>query len=124
VTHSKLTRSILHFIAATALGAFALTGAGCAMNAGDEATGTDEADLRKAPMTVAAPRSLSDEPESTSYPVMPKAGTAPKLIVTDRLLGPGGEDQDGPRPHPWEPTPDSTETENSGTSSSSTDTTK
>ena len=63
MTHSKMTRSIW-FVAA--LAAFAVTGAGCAMNAGEptveESTSANEADLRKAPsanVSVEAARSLN-----------------------------------------------------------------
>lgn len=122
MTHSKLTHS---FFLVAALGALALTSAGCAMNAdeptSEEAAQSTEADLRKAPVAATPTQFKLDEAtDGVDNSVMPKAPVAPKLINAERLLG-GGEEGDGPRPHPWEPKPENSET-NTGSSGSSSST--
>lgn len=122
MTHSKLSHS---FFLVAALGALALTSAGCAMNAGEptsEETQSSEADLRKAPVATPTTQSKLDEGTvGNGNSMMPKAPIAPKLVDTDHVLG-GGEEGDGPRPHPWEPTPEQTTDNNSGSSGSSSST--
>ncbi len=126
MTHSKLSHSFV-FVSAAALGAFALIGTGCAMSAGEptseETAQSTEADLRKNPVVNPTTQAtLDEEPATNGNVVMPKAPIAPKLIGNDHVLGGGGEDNDGPRPHPWEPSPDTTTENNSGSSGSSSST--
>lgn len=107
--HSKL-----HQILAAA--ALALCGAGCALETPGEPTSTSteqsteqsQSDLKKAStlpvQNGVVAGGLSDEaPAGNSLATPP---SVVHIIKTDKVLGNGGETDDGPRPHPWEPNPE------------------
>lgn len=121
MTHLKLSRSLMFVASLAALAAMA----GCAMNAGEpvaeERTETTAEDLRKAPVANATSKTaLSDDSDGTSGKLLPAAPAVAPLLISNDPGFAGGEEEDGPRPHPWSPAPETTETNtNTGSSGSS-----
>lgn len=115
--HSKLF-SILVATAAVALGAFV---AGCALEGGEPGdVSSQTSDLRVG----AQP---SPTLEVVAVPVEPNGVVAtPKqlapVVREDHVLGTGGGNDEGPRPHPWMPAPDDGTTNTNTGSTPSSDT--